>query len=140
MCVCVLPNKDSTSVGKVPENPAKTNGKKATFVPHLFQTLMRRMTTHILALDCYCITQTNRFWSQLARRAAPDSRFRPDLGKGGGPAAFVLGVFAYRLSAGCGGVFALMQRRKKKAEEEFVLGAIYRGVEPVTQQLLPRDP
>lgn len=51
-----------------------------------------------------------------------------------------MGVFAHRLSAGCGGVFALMQRRGGGAEEEFVLGAIYRGAEPVTQQLLPRDP
>lgn len=78
---------------------------KATFVPHLFHTLMRRMTTRVPALTCYCTTQSNRFWSQLAGRAAPGSRFRLR------PAAFVFGV------GGCllvGRVFVLMQQKKSR--------------------------
>lgn len=105
----LLPNKVSTSVGRVPENPAKSTGKKATFVPHLFGALMRRMATRVPALNCYCITQSNRFWSQLARRAAPGSRFRLR------PAGFVLGRGGG--GGGClliGQVFVLMQQKKKQ--------------------------
>lgn len=33
MCVCVLPNKDQTSVQAAPTNPAKSDGKKGNICP-----------------------------------------------------------------------------------------------------------
>lgn len=72
--VHVLPNKDSTSVGRVPENAAKSDRKKGNICPSPVSDFNKLGDDPHTSPNCYCVTQSNRFWSQLARQAAPGSR------------------------------------------------------------------
>lgn len=113
--VRVLPNKDSTSVGRVPENAAKSNRKKGNICPSPvsdFNTLGD--DPHTRSEYCYCITQTGSGASWLHRLHRG-----PDSGWNRGPATFVLGVFAYRLTTS-GRVFVLMHQEKKRMESLYL--------------------
>lgn len=116
VCVC-FQIKTQQVLGEFLKMLPRVTGKKGTFVPHLFQTLIRWVATHILSPNCYCITQTNSSGASWLTRLHRG----PGSGWNRGPATFVLGVFAYRLTTS-GRVFVLMQQEKKKRMKSLYLG------------------
>lgn len=115
----MLPNKDS-SVGRVPENAAKSDSKKGNICPSPVSD------SNTLGDDPHTcsellLSNSNRFWSQLARRAAPGVQIQAEI-EHQQPLSW--GVFAHRLATG-GRLFVLMQQEKKE-DEEFEFGAMYR--------------
>lgn len=102
----------------------RVTGKKAIFVPHLFQTSILQMTIQICGLSYYCTTQLNRFSASWLR--GEDGIFGTHQWENQGVEAAKLAsgsiCLVGQLHAGAR-VLVLMQHRK---EEEFVFIAIYR--------------
>lgn len=136
LCVCVCVNfqiKTRQVFRQLRQILPRVTGKKAIFVPHLFQTLI---PAQICGVRCYCITQSNRFSGQLAAAVGflqpahtLDSDWDRESGSGRGQTCkqqhLSFRATACERSELCVGakVPVLMQQRKG---EEFVFTAIYR--------------